>query len=93
VDGVVAGKVTSGTQTPTIKKSIGMAYLPIAKTAAGSEFVDSARAGAAMPPAKDARARRRTTVLAGPRCGASMEPLPRRSGLGREFPERLRRYP
>jgi len=38
VDGVAAGKVTSGTQTPTIKKSIGMAYLPIAKTAAGSEF-------------------------------------------------------
>jgi aminomethyltransferase len=38
VDGVAAGKVTSGTQTPTIKKSIGMAYLPIAKTGAGSEF-------------------------------------------------------
>jgi len=38
VDGVAAGKVTSGTQTPTIRKSIGMAYLPIAKTGAGSEF-------------------------------------------------------
>jgi aminomethyltransferase len=38
VDGVSAGKVTSGTQTPTIKKAIGMAYAPIAKTAAGSEF-------------------------------------------------------
>jgi aminomethyltransferase len=38
VDGVTAGKVTSGTQTPTIKKAIGMAYLPAAKTAAGSEF-------------------------------------------------------
>src|SRR5205823_3817650 len=33
-----AGKVTSGTQTPTIKKSIGMTYLPIAYTSAGSEF-------------------------------------------------------
>jgi aminomethyltransferase len=38
VDGVAAGKVTSGTQTPTIKKAIGLAYAPIAKTAAGSEF-------------------------------------------------------
>jgi aminomethyltransferase len=38
VDGPTVGKVTSGTQTPTIKKSIGMAYLPIAKTAEGSEF-------------------------------------------------------
>jgi aminomethyltransferase len=32
-----AGTVTSGTQTPTIKKAIGMAYVPIANTAAGSE--------------------------------------------------------
>jgi len=32
------GKVTSGTQTPTIKKSIGMTYLPAAKTAVGTEF-------------------------------------------------------
>jgi aminomethyltransferase len=38
VDGVATGTVTSGTQTPTIRKSIGMAYLPIAKTSAGSEF-------------------------------------------------------
>jgi aminomethyltransferase len=32
------GVVTSGTQTPYLKKSIGMAYLPIEQTAAGSEF-------------------------------------------------------
>ena len=38
VDDVPAGKVTSGTQTPTVKKSIGMAYLPIAHTSPGSEF-------------------------------------------------------
>jgi glycine cleavage system T protein (aminomethyltransferase) len=33
-----AGVVTSGTQTPFLKKAIGMAYLPAAHTAAGSEF-------------------------------------------------------
>jgi len=33
-----AGVVTSGTQTPFLKKAIGMAYLPIDHTAAGSEF-------------------------------------------------------
>jgi aminomethyltransferase len=33
-----AGVVTSGTQTPHLKKSIGMAYLPIEHTAAGTEF-------------------------------------------------------
>ncbi len=38
VNGTAAGKVTSGTQTPTIRKSIGMAYLPIANTTAGSRF-------------------------------------------------------
>jgi aminomethyltransferase len=32
------GKVTSGTQTPTLKKSIGMAYLPQASAAPGTEF-------------------------------------------------------
>jgi aminomethyltransferase len=35
---VKAGVVTSGTQTPFLKKAIGMAYLPIEHTAAGSEF-------------------------------------------------------
>ena len=33
-----AGVVTSGTQTPFLKKAIGMAYLPIEHAAAGSEF-------------------------------------------------------
>ncbi|HEX4566877.1 MAG TPA: glycine cleavage system aminomethyltransferase GcvT [Vicinamibacterales bacterium] len=32
------GVVTSGTQTPFLKKAIGMAYLPADKTAAGTEF-------------------------------------------------------
>ena len=34
-----AGKVTSGTQSPTIGKALGMAYLPIDATAEGTEFV------------------------------------------------------
>ena len=37
-DGSPVGKVTSGTQTPTLKKSIGMAYLPQGSTTPGSEF-------------------------------------------------------
>ncbi len=32
------GAVTSGTQTPFVKKAIGMAYLPIARTEPGTEF-------------------------------------------------------
>jgi aminomethyltransferase len=32
------GVVTSGTQTPFLKKAIGMAYVPVAKTAPGTEF-------------------------------------------------------
>jgi aminomethyltransferase len=32
------GMVTSGTQTPLLKKAIGMAYLPIDATAPGTEF-------------------------------------------------------
>ena len=38
VDGVKAGTVTSGTQTPFLKKAIGMAYLPPDRTAPGTEF-------------------------------------------------------
>jgi len=38
VDGRKAGVVTSGTQTPFLKKAIGMAYLPASHTAAGAEF-------------------------------------------------------
>jgi aminomethyltransferase len=33
-----AGQVTSGTQTPFLKKAIGMAYLPIEHTSTGAEF-------------------------------------------------------
>jgi aminomethyltransferase len=33
-----AGRVTSGTQTPFLKKAIGLAYLPVEHTAAGTEF-------------------------------------------------------
>ena len=33
VDGEKAGVVTSGTQTPFLKKAIGMAYLPVDRTA------------------------------------------------------------
>ncbi len=36
--GQKAGVVTSGTQTPYLKKAIGMAYLPIDRTAPGTEF-------------------------------------------------------
>ena len=38
VGGAKAGVVTSGTQTPFLKKSIGMAYLPAASTAPGTGF-------------------------------------------------------
>jgi aminomethyltransferase len=38
VDGEKAGVVTSGTQTPFLKKSIGMAYLPADRTAPGTAF-------------------------------------------------------
>jgi aminomethyltransferase len=33
-----AGVVTSGTQTPFLKKAIGMAYLPVERTAIDTEF-------------------------------------------------------
>jgi glycine cleavage system T protein (aminomethyltransferase) len=38
IDGKPAGVVTSGTQTPFLKKAIGMAYLPVAHTSPGTEF-------------------------------------------------------
>ena len=38
VDGNKAGAVTSGTQTPYLKKAIGMAYLPVERSAPGSWF-------------------------------------------------------
>lgn len=38
VDGQKAGVVTSGTQTPFLKKAIGMAYLPAGKSEPGTQF-------------------------------------------------------
>jgi aminomethyltransferase len=38
IDGQKAGVVTSGTQTPFVKKSIGMAYLPAPNAAVGAGF-------------------------------------------------------
>jgi aminomethyltransferase len=38
VDGEKAGVVTSGTQTPYLKKAIGMAYLPADRQQPGTEF-------------------------------------------------------
>ena len=38
IDGEKAGVVTSGTQTPFIKKSIGMAYVPTEKAVVGSDL-------------------------------------------------------
>ena len=38
VGGAKAGLVTSGTQTPHLKKAIGMAYVPVASASVGSEF-------------------------------------------------------
>jgi len=38
LDGVKTGAVTSGTRTPFLKKAIGLAYLPIARTEPGTEF-------------------------------------------------------
>ena len=38
IGGAPAGRVTSGTQTPFLKKAIGMAYVPAAHSAPGAEF-------------------------------------------------------
>ena len=43
VAGQKAGVVTSGTQTPYLKKAIGMAYLPTEATASGTEFAIDVR--------------------------------------------------
>jgi aminomethyltransferase len=53
VDGVKAGAVTSGTRTPFVKKAIGMAYLPVAHSEAGTAFeidVRGRRAAARVVP-------------------------------------------
>ena len=38
VDGVPAGNVTSGTQTPYLRKSIGLGYLPAGHDRPGARF-------------------------------------------------------
>jgi aminomethyltransferase len=38
IDGTEVGRVTSGTQTPYLKRAIGMAYLPADHAAVGTEF-------------------------------------------------------
>ena len=38
LDGATVGVVTSGTHTPFLKKAIGMAYVPPALAAVGTEF-------------------------------------------------------
>ncbi len=38
VEGAVVGRVTSGTQTPFLKKAIGMAYVPVALAEPGREI-------------------------------------------------------
>lgn len=38
VDGAPAGTVTSGTRTPFLGRAVGLAYLPIDRTAPGTEF-------------------------------------------------------
>ena len=53
LDGRKAGVVTSGTQTPYLKKAIGMAYLPADRTDPGTEFeidIRGRRAKAAVIP-------------------------------------------
>jgi aminomethyltransferase len=53
LDNAKAGVVTSGTQTPYLKKAIGMAYLPIDRTEVGTEFeidIRGRRAKAAVVP-------------------------------------------
>jgi aminomethyltransferase len=53
VGGQKAGFVTSGTQTPFLKKAIGMAYLPAGSTEVGTEFevdIRGRRAKAAVIP-------------------------------------------
>lgn len=42
-DGNVIGEVTSGTQSPSLKKAIGMGYVPTALSKAGSEIYISIR--------------------------------------------------
>jgi aminomethyltransferase len=48
INGQPAGEVTSGTQTPYLKKAIGMAYLPVEHTEVGTRFEVEIRGKKAM---------------------------------------------
>ena len=48
VDGAPAGKVTSGTMSPSLKYAVGMAYVPVSIEKPGSEFFVEIR-GKAVP--------------------------------------------
>jgi aminomethyltransferase len=53
VGGIRAGKVTSGTQTPYLKKAIAMAYVPIEATEPGTRVevdIRGRRCGAVVVP-------------------------------------------
>ena len=62
-----AGVVTSGTQTPFLKKAIGMAYLPADRTAPGTEFEVDVRGR------RVARAGRADAVLQARRSSRSLD--------------------
>ena len=47
VDGQAVGTVTSGTQTPFLKKAIGMAYVPVALAAPDTPLTIDVRGRAA----------------------------------------------
>jgi glycine cleavage system aminomethyltransferase T len=42
-DGVVAGRVTSGTFGPSIGRGVGLAYVPLAQSAGGHTFTAGPR--------------------------------------------------
>jgi aminomethyltransferase len=47
IDGKHAGRVTSGSPAPFLKKNIGMAYVPAASTAPGTKITIGIRANLA----------------------------------------------
>ncbi len=49
-DGAMVGRVTSGTSSPTLGKSIALAYVPAAAAANGTEY--EVRSGATTLPAR-----------------------------------------
>ena len=62
VDGIAAGHVTSGTQTPFLKKAIGMAYVP-ASTPPDAEIDIDVRSRRARAPNRAAAVLQTTEEL------------------------------